>query len=911
MFNTWTILLVSFGYVGLLFAIAYIGDKRAGQGRSIVSNPYIYALSMAVYCTAWTFYGSVGLASKTGVGFLPLYLGPTLMAALGWLVLRKIIHISKIHHITTIADFVASRYGKSAMLGGLVTIIAVLGVIPYISLQLKAISTTFLLISGYPEATVHIDHSGMSFAKDNAFYIAGVLALFAILFGTRNLEATERHEGIVTAIAFEAIVKLVAFLALGLFVTFGLFDGFGDLFRQAEAIPAIKTLFVLKDTPGVYAGWTMYIFLAMMAIICLPRQFQVTVVENVDETHLNKAIWLFPLYMLLINLFVLPIAFGGLMQFSEAQVEADTFVLSLPMVHGRAWLALLVYVGGLSAATGMVIIETVALSTMLCNNLVVPILLKRPFGWFSRLTDFTGFIPTIRRASIVLIVLLAYLYFHLVGEYYTLVSIGLISFTAVAQFAPAILGGLFWKTGNRNGAMAGLVVGFVVWWYMLVLPSMAQAGLYPLSFVENGPFGIALLKPFEFFGLNIGITPTDPIANAVFWSMLANVTTYVLVSLFSHSSTVEHTQAVLFVDAFRFGQWAGDSPFSRGTASMSDLRALLVRCLGNRRANLALENYARKRHLTWNQSVKADAELVEFTEKLLAGVIGSASARAMISSVVKEKALNLDEVMDMVDETRQIIAYSRELEETTKELRVANERLKSLDSLKDQFISTVTHELRTPLTAVHAIAEIIHDNPSLGADKRIEFARIIIKESERLNRLINQVLDFQVLEAGQTKWHMTTVDLTAVVRHAVTVVNNLIHHNRIQIHLDLPDEVPPVTGDQDRLVQVMINLLANAIKFCPPDSGRIDIALAIQPAALQIDVKDNGPGIDISDREVVFERFKQVAVKGQERPSGSGLGLSISKHIIEYHGGKIWIDSRLNGGTTFSFTLPSESSPAT
>ncbi|PID74182.1 MAG: histidine kinase, partial [Desulfobacterales bacterium] len=208
---------------------------------------------------------------------------------------------------------------------------------------------------------------------------------------------------------------------------------------------------------------------------------------------------------------------------------------------------------------------------------------------------------------------------------------------------------------------------------------------------------------------------------------------------------------------------------------------------------------------------------------------------------------------------------------------------------KDQFISTVTHELRTPLTAVHAIAEIIHDNPSLGADKRIEFVRIIIKESERLNRLINQVLDFQVLEAGQTKWHMTEVDLTAVVRHAVTVVNNL---------------------DQDRLVQVMINLLANAIKFCPPDSGRIDIALAMQPAALQIDVKDNGPGIDISDQEVVFERFKQVAVKGQGRPSGSGLGLSISKHIIEYHGGRIWIDSRLNEGTTFSFTLPSESSPA-
>ena len=259
MLNTWTILLASFGYVGLLFAIAYYGDKRADQGRSIVSNPYIYALSLAVYCTAWTFYGSVGRASNTGVGFLPIYLGPTLMAALGWLVLRKIVHISKIHRITTIADFVSSRYGKSVTLGGVVTIIAVLGVVPYISLQLKAISTTFNLISSYPDVLVDIDHSKVSFVEDNAFYIAWALALFAILFGTRHLETTERHEGLVAAIAFESIVKLVAFLAVGVFVTFGIFDGFGDLFGRAAEIPAIKDLFVLSKTPETYAGWTMYV----------------------------------------------------------------------------------------------------------------------------------------------------------------------------------------------------------------------------------------------------------------------------------------------------------------------------------------------------------------------------------------------------------------------------------------------------------------------------------------------------------------------------------------------------------------------------------------------------------------------------------------------------------------------------
>jgi signal transduction histidine kinase len=541
---------------------------------------------------------------------------------------------------------------------------------------------------------------------------------------------------------------------------------------------------------------------------------------------------------------------------------------------------------------------------MLCNNLIVPILLKIPSGRFSQLPDFTGFLLTIRRTSIIFVVLLGYLYFHLIGEYYTLVSIGLISFTAVAQFAPAIIGGLFWKGGNRNGALAGLGVGFFIWLYTLVLPSIAQAGLIPQSFISDGPFGIGLLKPFELFGLNIGITASDPIANAVFWSILANIAAYVGVSFYSRSSAMEHTQAALFVDVFRFSRQGGDSPFWRGTASIPDLRALLGRCLGEERADYALFAYAQKRNLNWDKSVKADAGLVEFAEKLLAGAIGSASARVMVSSVVKEEPLGIEEVMGILDETRQVIAYSQELEIATAELRLANERLKELDSLKDEFISTVTHELRTPLTAVRSIAEIIHDSPTLGAARRVEFAGIIIKESERLTRLINQVLDFQKLESGRMEWQMAKVDFTSVVRQAITGINQLIQNKRIQINLDLPKNVPIIDGDQDRLVQVMINLVANAVNFCPPDSGRIDISIKARPENIQIDVKDNGPGITSEEQQIVFERFRQVAFTGEGRPSGSGLGLSITKHIIEHHGGKIWVNSEPDEGTTFSFTLP-------
>ena len=458
-----SIVVISFLYVGLLFAIALYGDKRANSGRSIIANPYIYTLSLAVYCTSWTFYGSVGRAATSGIGFLPIYLGPTLMAALWWYVLLKMVRISKAHRITSIADFIASRYGKSHLLGGLVTIIAVLGIVPYIALQLKAISASFSTILQYPNSLVSAAPDALPFLQDNTFYVAMLLAVFTILFGTRHLDATERHEGLVAAIAFESIVKLIAFIAVGLFVTFGMFDGFDDLFSRATAIPELNALLVQGGAAGNYTTWASLTVLSMLAIILLPRQFQVAVVENVNERHLNKAIWLFPLYLLAINIFVLPIALGGLMHFPAGTVDADTFVLTLPLSEGQTWLALLAFVGGLSASTGMVIVETIALSTMVCNDLVMPILLRLKALRLTERADLSNLLIGIRRAAIVLVLALGYVYFYLAGEAYALVSIGLISFSAVAQFAPAMLGGLFWKGGTRLGALTGLSAGFLIW----------------------------------------------------------------------------------------------------------------------------------------------------------------------------------------------------------------------------------------------------------------------------------------------------------------------------------------------------------------------------------------------------------------------------------------------------------------
>ncbi len=631
----WIIALVVASYLGLLFVIAYYGDKRADAGRSLIANPYVYALSLGVYTTAWTFYGSVGRAAASGIGFLPVYIGATVMIALWWTVLRKIIRIAKRKRITSLADFISSRYGKSAALAGLVTVIAVLGVTPYISLQLKAISTTFNVLRGYPEVLTFAHHEAQSIWSDTAFYVALALAAFTLVFGTRKLDAAERHEGMVAAIAFEALLKLLAFLAVGAFVTWGMFDGIGDIFARAAQRPGLADTFVIGGgSTDIYKSWASLFslsFVSMLAVMFLPRQFQVAVVENVDETHLNKAIWLFPLYLFLFALFVLPIMFGGMLLFSDGSVDPDTFVLILPLLAQQDALALLVFLGGFSAATGMVIVESIALSTMVCNDLVMPVLFRIKALRLSERADLSGLLLAIRRITIVLGMLLAYIYYRVAGEASALVAIGLISFAAVAQFAPAILGGIYWKGGTRSGALAGLGAGSAVWFYTLLLPSLARSGWLPMGLLEHGPFAIELLRPLALFGLE-GL---DEISHAMLWSMFANVGLYVTVSILTEQSAREQTQARIFVDIFQDDHAVERS--WRASGSLPDLQALMTRFLGARNAEQAFADYARRNDLENLQAI--DAELAHYCEAQLAGVIGAASARKMLSSVVEEELL--------------------------------------------------------------------------------------------------------------------------------------------------------------------------------------------------------------------------------------------------------------------------------
>ena len=639
----------------------------------------------------------------------------------------------------------------------------------------------------------------------------------------------------------------------------------------------------------------------------LPRQFHVAVVENKHVNHVNKAIWLFPLYLFLINLFVMPIALGGMMAFEGQGVDADTYVLSLPLSHGKELLALFVFIGGLSASTSMVIVATNALSIMASNNLLLPLLLRSSSIRGGAARDMSGGLRSLRRLIIVVILLLAYVYFISIGQSNSLVSIGLISFVAAAQFVPAMIGGLFWKDGNAFGAGLGLALGFLIWAYTLPLASLAENQLFGDVFLNEGLFGISMLKPFELFGMK----GMDHVSHSAFWSLLFNTAGYVLGSVFTRPSAIGHTQANLFVNIYKYTGGQTESAFLRGKAQFQDIRLLLNRFLGYELSNQTLQAYARRNQLQLDKLIEASPDLVLYAEKLLSGVIGAASARLLIGSVVKEEPLNLYEVMNILDETQQLVRYSQELErksdeleKATRELKEANARLREMDAIKDEFVTTVTHELRTPITSIRSFSNILYDNPDLPQEKRHEFLGIVIQESQRISRLINQVLDLEKMDSGHAEWNLSQVDLRTVVKESIKRLQSLVEQHNIELSCALPDSLPSIRGDKDRLMQVVINLLSNAFKFCDPEEGKVWVDLKQAGQELVLVVKDNGDGIAPEFQPYIFDKFTQFTDHKTGRKQGSGLGLSITWRILRYHGGLIEVDSQPGQGARFKVRLP-------
>jgi phosphoserine phosphatase RsbU/P len=711
MLSTGLVAAAAFGYLFLLFAIAYYGDRQRVRGKSLIANPYIYALSLATYCTAWTFFGSVGKAATSGVTFLTIYLGPSIIAFSWWFGLRKLLRICKENNLTTMSDFLTLRYGKGAFLGALATVGVLLAITPYIGLQLKSISDTFNVLV-HKEITPPL---AIPIYQDTAFYVALLLAMFGILFGARHLDPTERHEGLVGVVVFESLIELLAFFSLGILVTFGLFPGWGEIFARIRQSPEFQQLLLVNTGPhNSYTLLMVLTLLAMGAIHFLPRMFHMAVVENTDERHILTAVWLFPLYLLLINLFVLPIAFGGLLMGLPVE-QADTFVLRIPLQTGHPYLALLVFLGGLSASTAMVSVASIAVSTMLLNSLVMPLAIRLKLEKY-----ITPHLLTIKRGAILLLIFLGYFGYHLFWPTVMLVDIGLIAFCGVMQLVPAMLGALYWREATRWGAIAGLMSGFFLWAYTLVLPYLVEAGWFPLSIVSAGPFGLAFLKPTAFFGL----TGLDNLSHAFFWSMLFNAGTFVSVSLFTMASPVEEEQARRFVDVFNREI---ELPLERRYTYLPSLKQLahfMQKFIGSRKAAEALQAFLRE--VETPESEWGDREklrLAEFVERTIARSIGPAAARVVVEGYLSSLGSRMEDVFDLFGRISSSLKESeQQLKRRVAELSVlygAARRLASslyIPDLLDGVLEVLVEQLGIEKCAVRLLDEdgFLHMKGSRG-----------------------------------------------------------------------------------------------------------------------------------------------------------------------------------------------------
>ena len=651
MLQGWVVIAVALAYIGLLFLIASYGDRTRGLGRDGRARLLIYPLSLAIYCTSWTFFGSVGFASRTGFDFLTIYVGPAIMIGLCGPLLIRIVRLAKAQNITSIADFIAARYGKGQAVAATVALIAIVGTIPYIALQLKAVSSSLETILAHVTVGTEVTRPLLG---DIALFVALSMATFAVLFGTRHIDATEHQDGLMLAVATESIVKLLAFLAVGIFVTFWMFDGPIALFKEAMERPATAAIFGREPRADTLIAMTL---LSFVAFILLPRQFHVAVVENNNEDEIKRAVWLYPLYLILINLFVVPIALAGLLTFPAGKIDSDMFVLALPLESGSIFFTIIAFVGGLSAATAMVIVESVALSIMVSNDLIMPFVLQRRERLISGRDNIGSMLLTVRRLAIFAILLLAYLYYRSAGEA-QLASIGLLSFAAIAQLAPAFFGGLLWRRATSAGAIAGMTAGFLVWAYTLLLPTLSDIGVVGERILTHGPWGLSMLRPQHLLGLDL-----PPLVHGVTWSLLLNVLFYIGFSVRREPSPIERLQANTFVPS-DFTPIAPSFRLWRSSVTVEELTTTVARYLGEERTQSAFESFASAQRISLEPKNDADFRLIRYAEHILASAIGGASSRLVLSLLLRKRTVSTKAALKLLDDANAAIQYNREILQT-------------------------------------------------------------------------------------------------------------------------------------------------------------------------------------------------------------------------------------------------------
>lgn len=707
-------------YLALLFAVAWLGDRVSrdkpflphGTARAAVA----YALTLAIYNTSWSFYGSVGRASRTGIDFLPIYLAPTLLLLFAQPVIRRIIALSRTQNVTSIADFIAARYGKSQAVAAFVTLAALFVMLPYIALQLKAVAASFDVLTGA------VAGNGITapFWQDTAFWVATSMALFSIVFGVRHIHAREHHRGLMLAIAFESLVKIATFLIVAVFIVYGTAGGPGTLFSKAATDARLSHVL---DVDLSNPTWITNTVISLFAFLCLPHTFHVAFVEVEKIRDASPSAWMYPLYLLILSIFMLPLAIAGL-SILGPDVNPDTYMIHLPLAAGSNTMAFVAFIGGLSAATGMIIVAAISLSTMLCNDVVMPAVMRN--RGFNGLDNVGALLLRTRRIAVVLILLLAFLSHRLVDQRFPLTSMGLLSFVGVAQFGPVFLGGLFWSRANKTGALAGMSGGLAVWLYTLVLPSLSPIIETPPQFLANGPWAITWLRPQALFGLE-----WDPISHATLWSLLVNITLFVFVSLLARPSTVEQAQARAFTDPLANAHVSLGR--RRAITTLEDLRELAVRFAGDIQGADVFDNYVDARRSgrapLLDNSGLADLDAVRFVENLIAGAIGGASARVIMAASLQSASLSRGAAMAMLDEASEALQFNRKLLEATLEsvpqgICVMNEDL-AIAAWNSRFVELLAlpdHLMRIGLP----LADLIAFNTGRGEYRTQDFPALLV-----------------------------------------------------------------------------------------------------------------------------------------------------------------------------------------
>lgn len=909
MFSLWQVSTLVFGYVLALFGVAAWAERRARRGADPTNHPWVYSLSLAVYCTAWTYYGSVGFAKENGLLFLSVYLGPLLWSCVSWPLTRKLVRIRDIYRANNVADLLSVRYGKSQSIATIATAILALGIIPYISLQLKAIVSSVRLLISVPGA----DLTGPNGPTELiGFLVALSMAAFVISYGLRRRDPAERHPGMVMTLAVENLLKLLGVLAAGIFVIFALGKGWSD-FPGALEMPGAS---------GIGAvSWFAHLLLSFAAIWLLPRQYHVAVVENQDSRHLRTAAWLFPFYLFLINLFVMPILVIGLRS-GLSGVSADTYTLALPLAHGQTLLSLLVFIGGFSAAAGMLVFETVPLSMMITNHLLLPFLSR-----IGQLDSLKRHIVPLRWFSAGMVLALSYLYFAEFGDTGTLVQLGLISFTAVLQFLPAVLGGLYWREGNRFGATLGLLAGAATWLYTLIVPILATSGYLPSSILSEGLFGLSALKPQALFGLS-GL---DPISHAVVLSMVFNCLAYVGGSLVFPTQEREKLEAEEFVDVLDVPPLLNLAEEGQRTINLEEKRSAITRLFGEyfgsaeareraaRVIEVAVQNHDQSLSVGSLTLLQAEAE------RMLAGVIGPAAARkavlrsglvtaeeeqelatifAALLAQIKVSPLEISRKIEYFKEREELLlSQAREREELLGHERAARETAQEAARIRDEFLMVASHELKTPITPLllqlqmtrRALEEAERKGAVSGALARnLESSESQIR---RITRLVEDLLDVSRLATGKVPLQIAEIDLSRLIEDSVARLALSNPSTAFQAEIEKGIRL---SGDPVRIEQALSNLAVNAVKF---GQGKpVLIRLHRLDGTALLSVSDQGLGIAAENRTRIFDRFTQAV--SPAKYGGFGVGLYVTRQIVEAHGGRISVESQEGKGSTFTVSLP-------